>query len=451
MSDPFDKKLVDKINEVFDNFEDDSANESWMELRKRLPEKKVQKPSATIWWLSSAAAILLLCGVWFLTDQKELAKTRITKATDKARVNNIDSTNSQIKSSITPIESKENHTAGNHSIESLESSSRQKVKSHNKSASQPKPVEIGASAKTGIEHAGKSILEESQHDLTLIALVPDPSKKTDSELSANSTLAPDSSRIAASTISNNEIYPSEVISKEQLHNLIQVDKTKQQSRSGNKLTVSVFAGSYFNYAEGSQTSINTGVGLSSDIKISKKLKISTGVSLAQNSLKYDQLIPKEAALNFASSHNANTALDLQSKQGFSTLSYSINSYDAKLLGLDIPINLKYTLLEKKNSIYISTGFSSNLFINESYTYTFEYQMNSSSSTQEPTQQSSSGFQSFDFARVLNFSLGFDHRLNKKSNLIFEPFVKYPLSGLGANDLRFGAAGMNLKLNFNQLK
>lgn len=68
MSDQFDKKLVDRINSVFENFEDDSAENGWRELRKRYPEKSNRR---ILWWCSSAAAFLLLGLVWFdISDRK---------------------------------------------------------------------------------------------------------------------------------------------------------------------------------------------------------------------------------------------------------------------------------------------------------------------------------------------------------------------------------------------
>lgn len=450
MSDQFDKKLVKKINEVFDNFEDGSANESWMELRKQFPEK-ASKPGTAIWWVSSAAAILLLCSVWFLTNEKKPEETKIVKSSPLENTAGPTLLPDTISgdSSLTenPIASLEPDYLATKKLRNVKTRSNQDQDMIYDSAQQSPPEK-------------ESMSENSQHDLTLMALTPNPGKTEKPELASNAISPSDSSKTESSTGTwvdksggITDIYPSEVISKEQLSNLIRVDKKdkkKDKPLSGKILSLDIFAGSYFNYAEGSRTNINTGFGLTSDLKISKKLKISTGVSLGQNSLKYNQLIPRKAALSFASSHDA-IPLNLSNKQGITSLnpiSYSINSYDAKLLGLDIPVNLKYTLLEKKNTFYLSTGFSSNFFIDESYTYTFNYQTNNS---KEPTLQSSSKFQSFDFAKVLNFSMGLDHRINNQTKLTLEPFVKYPLSGLGANDLRFGAAGMNLKLNFNRSK
>ncbi len=454
MNDQFDKKLVSKINELFDDFEGDSANESWTELRKRFPEKE-SKPKA-VWWFSSAAAVLLLCGIWFFSNQRIENLSETAKTSHQSPIKKLNDTGSVLNISISPEKPIENIP------DSQENAFRSKAvsynaKNHRGQLTIERKRSLPARKLRTIANVVPPAQEDSEYELTLMALTSDQTKPT--EGAEDIAFSSDSSQqkvstVIASTEKNmnaNEIYPSEVISGDELSDLVQANKTKKRSKAIKKLTIGIFAGTYFNYAEGSETNINTGVGLTSDIKISKRIKISTGVSLGQNTLKYNQLIPRDAALDFATVQNSTAFSTKQSFGPSSTLSYSINSYDAKLVGFDVPVNLKYTILEKKNTVYLSTGFSSNFFINESYTYEFDYQTNSNSSTTSPTQQSTSNFQSFDFARVLNFSLGLDHRLNNQTKLIFEPFIKYPLSGLGAYDLRFGAAGINLKLNFNRLK
>lgn len=92
------------------------------------------------------------------------------------------------------------------------------------------------------------------------------------------------------------------------------------------------------------------------------------------------------------------------------------------------------------------GLSSNYFIDEAYTYNYvNMGARIDGDTEEKTTTKTS---SFDFARMLNFSVGFGYPVGKQSKLSLEPFIKYPLGGLGAQDIRFGSAGLNLKLNFS---
>ncbi|MBC8053243.1 MAG: hypothetical protein H7Y13_09270 [Sphingobacteriaceae bacterium] len=442
MSEQFDKKLINKINEVFENFEDDSANNGWEELRKKFPEKS--KSRRGLWWFSSAAAILLIMGVWFYSDSEKLEVVKLSKPAFKTTA--VDTTNLLSKAVGSFVENKPAASV----------KSAQRIK---KTSSQAKRKVTFVHKADLLPQTAQEFRESgSEHDLTIMALSSPASKnETEPELEgvANATKN-QSTPIAQSTheTENKEVFPSEVISREQLSKLIRPEG-QEKAQKNKKFSFAFFAGSYFTYANGSETSMNTGAGISSELKISKKVRLSTGLSLGQNSLKYEKEIPREATANFGRAGNrdgrfneyyAVAAQDALASSYRSTL--TISSYDARLLGFDIPINIKYLLLQKKNTLYLSTGFSSNFFISESYTYDYSYKNAFSLSSQEPEQEDTNRFQSVDFARILNFSIGLEHTLNKKTRLSFEPFVKYPLSGLGSHDLRFGAAGMNIKFNFN---
>jgi len=75
MQDNFDRKLTERIVQVFDEYEDDSADQGWEQLRLKYPAP--QRRSPIVYWLSSAAAILLLiAGVWLFypgTEKIQLA------------------------------------------------------------------------------------------------------------------------------------------------------------------------------------------------------------------------------------------------------------------------------------------------------------------------------------------------------------------------------------------
>jgi hypothetical protein len=225
-----------------------------------------------------------------------------------------------------------------------------------------------------------------------------------------------------------------------------------------KVKFGVYAATYFNYAKGSENQINMGVGFTSDIKISKKVKLSTGVAIAQNSLNYVNQpsgVPQNLLYN---GPIANNALGAANAYNFTTAANTptIKNYNALLVGLDIPLNLKYEFNPQKNRNYIVVGLSSGTFINESYTYNFNtfnnrnYGVNNSlfaNQQQQPESQTTkNSFNDFYFARTLNVSFGIGYPLGK-NHLIIEPFLKYPLAGLGAQQIHFGAGGVNLKFDF----
>lgn len=228
--------------------------------------------------------------------------------------------------------------------------------------------------------------------------------------------------------------------------VIAPDNSKKANQNTNKLAFSVYAGSYFNYAEGSESNLNFGAGVLSDILLSRKLKLTTGLTIAKNTLNFTTNNLPEAAFLDVRAASANTS-NLGSYN-------SITDYQASLLGLDIPVNLKYQVIPQSNKIYIAAGVSSGAFLNEKYTYNYQTFSPSSANSfaiqarDEETEKTLSGF---NFARTLNLSFGLSSDLGKTQTLTFEPFLKYPLGGLGSQNLRFGAAGINLKLNFKPAK
>ena len=72
MDDQLDNDPKKRIKEVFDNYEDTSADEGWLKLRKKYPEKAKRIIAAWMYWAPIAACLLLFAGiVWFNTTPKK--------------------------------------------------------------------------------------------------------------------------------------------------------------------------------------------------------------------------------------------------------------------------------------------------------------------------------------------------------------------------------------------
>lgn len=439
-NDQFDKKLAERLHQVFDDYEVDSADSGWQELRKKLPLKNKNRPA--IWWFGSVAAVLVLAGIWLIASRPDFAQPEDTKISKKIEVDDEAIDLSLIKKDTTSNAKK----ASAKSASALLKNGRHiPYFKEGSSKTLPPENEISNNKSDQIETEG------GETDLAMMALTHNPKDTAEATLSANTSnsfVSSDTVQLASNTTKRNAL-PPQITPSEQFKNLVESGKKAEKVKPTKQLTLNFLAGRYINYAQGSESSFNTSIGIASDIKILKKLRLTTGVSLGQNSLKYNQYIPQYAALSFSKASPKLDALAVNQPNSSSySTDYSINSYQATLLGFDIPVNLTYTLIEKRNTFYLSTGFSSNFFINESYVY--NYQSNGASNNSKTAdRKSTNSAENFDFARVLNFSMGFDHPLTKKTRLALEPFLKYPLSGLGAHDLRFGAAGINLKLNFSK--
>lgn len=189
------------------------------------------------------------------------------------------------------------------------------------------------------------------------------------------------------------------------------------------------------------------------MRITGNLKLSTGLAIAQNRLNYnDNNLPNPtqheaafAGLAAAAALSSGKSLTgdgtMQSMVRYATTLNGTKNYNASLVGFDIPVNLKYEFNPKKTDSYIAAGVSSGTFITETYRSVYTY---STVSKESDTHNSFSGF---DLAKTLNVSFGVGYPLGK-NRLIIEPFFKYPLDGLGAQQIKFGASGVNLRLHFH---
>ena len=221
-------------------------------------------------------------------------------------------------------------------------------------------------------------------------------------------------------------------------------KIEKPIQNSKKFKIGIDANTYVNFSEsGLNDKLNLGLGVISEIKLTKQLSINTGVSLnTQNSTfnggrntKQDFLNSSIAATSFAAVPNAQVTI-------------------AKLVGLDIPLNLKYAVKFGKTNSFISSGFSSYSVINEKYINEFSvinyfFSSVTTSNVTSVNNNPEGQFSYFKFARTLDISVGILYPFSKKTTLSIEPFMKYPLSGLGYQDLKIGSSGISFKMNFGK--
>lgn len=256
--------------------------------------------------------------------------------------------------------------------------------------------------------------------------------------------AVDSNQILARTMEMPPVEKKAIREEDLTPSFLVDDQTSDKKLSEKKVHFGVFAGTYLSYAKGSDNQFNVGAGISSDFKLSKNLKLSTGVAVLQNTFNYERNIP---AASF-SSPNFSSSEKLQLLSSPARSASQIKNYRANLVGLDIPINLKYEFTRTKNSLFIAAGFSSGTFINESYRYQYgDTPVMGFAGPVEEEKIEDKHFDNFNFAKTLNISFGSGYQLGKHNRLFIEPFVKYPLEGIGSENLRFGSGGINLRLNF----
>jgi len=506
MDDQLDNDLRDRIREVFDNYEDTTADEGWLLLRERFPVQEKQRRPVFLWWASAAAVLLLFLsiGLWIASnknntnDHAQITAAKPVKPALPQQNSSADSNVQNVAPAQPPVITKQSpatnlaannstqqsatklNPAGNASVSSanvLANNSALNKKANNAIVNQPAttvpaftPVPVTPAATNPVNAIAKAITPAVQPGDNHVSNVL-PGKKADS---ANAVLPQTNTQQFANTpavqspINNNPAktppvnpVPSVVKVKPKtssMEALLASDhdqpKKPDMETDDRRVKFSVYAATFFNYAKGSQNQINAGAGFTSDIKLSKNLKLSTGLALAQNTLNYNKNQPSNGVAAVSFSPSLSTAYNTMADFSKVSSTPSFKNYNANLIGLDIPVNLKYEFNPQKNDTYISAGLSSGTFINEAYTASYSYPgLAQAAGVQAQTSDETThkSFNSFYFAKTLNVAFGVGYPLGKSNKLIIEPFLKYPLDGLGSQQIKFGAGGLNLKLNFTTHK
>jgi hypothetical protein len=500
MSEQLDDELKRRISDVFDSYEEDdlAADEGWLLLREKYPEKAERRRLGVWFWRGMAAAVLLILSLAGLFLQQ-----RRTQTSQLAGNRNRIKPATHLPSSGTKPSSRTDGQppqAGSDAVASQHP------------ATEASPAAIPSSSPeiyTGIQPSSSTHKNNYQLNLKQNNPLYKPTAKQNAVTSnIDPVYTPESnSAILANTLTgkrpkistgNNPVLtgsdsaerttvnailaqqktatanahtdtarsltkkPSmmEILANDQKQQ-VQQAKNEKKNNSNKGVTYSVYAATYLNYAKGSTTQPNLGAGFTSDIRITGKLKLSTGLAIAQNKLNYSSEPTQPGIISDAiraSSRGTQNQLDMAPVTAMSLTGRTIDppvevkSYNVSLTGLDVPINLKYEFNPQKSDSFIAAGLSSSTFINETYRYQYNNNRNVlGSNTEIPDAQSKTAFSRFDFARTLNLAVGMGVQLGKSNRLVVEPFLKYPLDGLGSQQIRFGTSGVNLKLKFQKAK
>ena len=464
MNEELDNDLKNRIRQVFENYEDTTADEGWLLLREKFPGKKRRRAIAWYW---ATAALLLLClgfGLWFSrskTNQlpvSSIAQTNIYKSPIEQKF-------AQGKSANIQNNSRQQLIAQSPAIVTNQGN----VKSNN--IQQPEVQKPTDAVKLAASQQGTHISQTDQQRVQAVnskanAVSAQTTQAPVTDLRSNALVLKKPGYVLFNTQpgeqgmvqsfpllsagqqeeKKNEDAVMAMIKKDQLNNL----KASSSSIKEDKRPVySVYTATYVNYAKGSNSQFNAGGGFSADIHLNKNLSLTTGLAVTQNTLSYTATPSGEAATTFAAVASKNVLITAtyspSGSNAFSEASPNLKNLNASLVGIDVPVNIKYFIKPEKTDTYFSAGLSSGTFANETYNYKYNYSSLFNAAAQ--TVSTSSSFNSFYLANMANFSFGFGYPVGKTTRLIIEPFVKYPLSGLGSQQISFGSGGINLKLNF----
>lgn len=464
MDDQLDNDLSRRIKEVFDNYDDASANEGWLKLREKFPEEKRRR--GLIWLWPAAAVLLLFLGLGLVklynaqqSNVNHMAHVKQVKQAPSTSDNHTGSNAAQNENTSTTVQP-QSHTTQNTS----------RIAGNNKAAVSSRLTAQQMQAQTGV-NSNAAIAQSNAATATyqvkvqikthqpvntrlpqaitasqqapLLALT-DTVKKKSIKLNNNTNQQVAVTKTPNAVAKQDTPASQPVIAAKKPANINEMFAADQgntpdgsQMKIDRRVKFGIYAATYINYAKNGNNQINAGGGFTAAVPITKNLKFVTGASVNQNSFSYNNQVIFAAAYPTAAMYTA------KSNYNFTASTPTSYEHSASLLGIDVPLNLQYQFNTKKNPVYILGGISSGTFINESYGYVY-----ANGSSQEV--QTNKGLNDFYFARTLNLGFGVGYPVGK-SQIVIEPFLKYPLEGMGAQQLKFGASGINLKFNFSAKK
>jgi len=125
------------------------------------------------------------------------------------------------------------------------------------------------------------------------------------------------------------------------------------------------------------------------------------------------------------------------------MNYRPDWVNAQCRVLEIPLNLRwYGLGNAKQRFFVSGGLSSYLMLTEDYEYVYN-------SAENGTYTRNWGVKNENnhFFKVASLSVGYERSLGNKWALQAEPFVRLPLAGVGAGQVKLSTLGMFMSVHY----
>ncbi|MFO7891737.1 MAG: outer membrane beta-barrel protein [bacterium] len=178
-------------------------------------------------------------------------------------------------------------------------------------------------------------------------------------------------------------------------------------------------------------------GVSSEIPLFSQLKVDVGVLLSKQVIGIDSKIEGSQKTEVYGSSPS-------------------KKMDVQLLALDIPINLKYDLMENsRGSLFVSAGISSVVYFEENYKSAYyaetflaiDENPERAVTVYKEEEKSVKAFNRIDAAKIINFSMGVNYRLRNGMDIQIEPFIKYPVSPLTSENIKLGSGGIQFRVYF----
>ena len=213
----------------------------------------------------------------------------------------------------------------------------------------------------------------------------------------------------------------------------------QQRERHRVVTWSVALNPQTAYVPNGRSSLTLGGGVVSDIALSRRFSVTTGLSVAQQTVG----LPRPA----------NQVM---------TMGRQLTGTDARFVLVDLPLNFTYQVGKRtKPLVRVSAGLSSLAFLKQQYDDSYltsqtqvtqVIDLNGRPQTVRQTtqvkevqtrQETVEG--GVYWGRLLNLSVGIERPLSRRTVFAVEPYLKYPIGPLTGENLSVGSAGVSVRV------
>lgn len=121
-----------------------------------------------------------------------------------------------------------------------------------------------------------------------------------------------------------------------------------------------------------------------------------------------------------------------------TSGITITDVNGKSRLYEWPLNIKYMIVSGKHELFASTGLSSYFMKSENYDY--EYRQNNQPGGHNYLSYTN---ETKNWFSVVNFSIGYSHKLGENGSVRIEPYLKLPIRNIGLGDMPIMSTGLNI--------
>lgn len=393
-------ELIAHIRESLTGHEEEYVPGSWENFNKNEGKKTV--PVIWLWRLSSAAAVLLVVGAAIILFNQ--------KATDQVPVQNVQykkEIETVKETPVVPIESKQSKNARANTVRVQEASNILAVASDETFIAKESTIVTSAPAV-------EAKIVETKTDVAKTQTDPKPIE---------------SKALGIQDFLNNETK------KNQGEALAKASTSQHEDKWEMGLVVSP--------SFGNTKKLNMGYGISMGYALTDKISLNSGISYSE--MAATKNLPATVSSSFIASGSKN-----------------LESIEAKVSGIDIPLEIKYRV---SKNLYANVGVSAFAVINQKQSNSYiqekvvERAVNSDTGLDqlksfavnervvEQASESESEIKDGRYIGFYNFSFGYKQKISKGKAVSIEPFMKVPMKEVSKENLRLIGTGVRLKLDF----